>query len=221
MISEAVHMDNMLYMAQFPDKFFDLAVVDPEYGININMNMGRKKGEKKKHSDKGWDKQPPPPEYFAELFRVSKNQIIWGGNYFNLINTGAWIFWDKNVPNGMSFADGELAWTSFDRVLRVAKIPYSGFVGKDNERIHPTQKPIPLYKWILKNYGGGVKSILDTHLGSGSSRIAAYDMGFDFYGCEKDGEYFEKEEKRFAKHIAQTQLFAPEKQQQIIQTSLL
>lgn len=214
--------DNMEFMARYPDKFFDLACVDPEYGININMNMGRRKGEKKKHTEKDWDKQPPPPEYFEELFRVSKNQIIWGGNYFGLPNTGAWIYWDKGTPEGVSFADGELAWTSFDRVLRKAKIPYSGFVGKDLERIHPTQKPIPLYKWTFQNYnvGGNKIKVLDTHLGSGSSRIAAYELGLEFYGCDKDREYFEKQEKRFAKHIAQTKLFSPVRDV-ISQTQLL
>ncbi|MCW3111107.1 MAG: dpnA [Segetibacter sp.] len=221
MVSEAVHMNNMEYMAKFPDNFFDLACVDPEYGININMNMGRRKGEKKKHTDKSWDKQLPPPEYFVELFRVSKNQIIWGGNYFDLPPTGAWIYWDKGTPDGVSFADGELAWTSFDRVLRKAKIPYSGFVGKDLERIHPTQKPIALYKWVFTNYNGeGQIKVIDTHLGSGSSRIAAYELGIDFYSCELDGDYFEKHEKRFKKHISQQQLFTPVDNQHAVQLAI-
>lgn len=210
MISEVTNESNIDLMKRYPDNYFDLAVCDPEYGISINMNMGRKKGKKKTHAEKSWDSQPPPQEYFDELFRVSKNQIIWGGNYFNLTSTNSWIFWDKEVPGGVSFSDGELAWTSFDCVLRKAKIPYSGFRGSEG-KIHPTQKPVKLYTWILKNefYIKGVKKILDTHLGSGSSRIAAYDLGFDFYGCELDKEYYDASVKRFNTHIAQQKLFAP------------
>jgi site-specific DNA-methyltransferase (adenine-specific) len=155
MISEVTNEDNMTMMGRYPDKFFDLALVDPPYGISINMNMGRKKGENKKHADKKWDNETPNEAYFNELFRVSKNQIVWGGNYFNLNPVPGWIVWDKFVPKGVSFADAELAWTSFDRVLRIAKIPYCGFIGQETKRIHPTEKPISLYAWVLKNYGGG------------------------------------------------------------------
>lgn len=155
MISEVTCEDNMIMMSRYPDKFFDLAIVDPPYGININMNMGRKKGQKKAHDEKKWDNAIPTSNYFDELFRVSKNCIIWGGNYFQLRLTNAWIFWDKDVPTGVSFSDGELAWTSFDCVLRKAKIPYSGFRGSEG-KIHPTQKPVALYKWILQQYGGGL-----------------------------------------------------------------
>jgi site-specific DNA-methyltransferase (adenine-specific) len=119
-----------------------------------------------------------------------------------------WIFWDKHVPEGVSFSDGELAWTSFDCVLKKADCPYSGFNGSEG-KIHPTHKPIALYKWLLKNYAKQGDKILDTHLGSGSSRIAAFDMGFDFWGYELDKDYFEAQEKRFQNHIAQLKLFQP------------
>lgn len=127
--SRAYNTDCMESMKQYPDKYFELAIVDPPYGIDINMNMGRKKGKKKAHDKKNWDSETPNDIYFKELFRVSKNQIIWGGNYFNLPITKSWIFWDKLVPNGVSFADGELAWTSFDKTLRKLTVLYSGFQG--------------------------------------------------------------------------------------------
>ena len=209
----------MEYMKTIPDKWFDLAVVDPPYGISINMNMGRKKGEPKKHKSKEWDRFIPDKSYFDELFRVSKNQIIWGGNYFSLSPTGSWIFWDKEVSKGVSFSDGELAWTSFRHNLKKVYIPYSGFIGKDKERIHPTQKPVSLYAWIFQNYAKQGYRIFDSHLGSGSSRIAAYKLGFDFYATEIDKDYFDAQEERFRKEcfgeiklsnntiIKQTQLF--------------
>jgi len=148
--------DNMVMMARYPDKYFDLAIVDPPYGIEVNMNMGRRKGKRAAHEKKDWDNSIPNDEYFDELFRVSKNQIIWGGNYFPLPLTKAWIFWDKQVPDGVSFADGELAWTSFDKTLVKAKIKYTGFQGMDEGgKIHPTQKPVKLYQWLLNKYAGG------------------------------------------------------------------
>lgn len=203
--------DNMLMMSRYPDKFFDLAIVDPEYGIDINMNMGRKKGKKKTHKEKEWDKKPPADEYFKELFRVSKHQVIWGGNYFNLPLTNNWIFWDKDVPKGVSFSDGELAWTSLDSVLRIARIPYSGFRGSEG-KIHPTQKPVKLYKWIIEHSDKliQISSIIDTHMGSQSSRIAAYDAGIDYYGCDLDNDYFNSGCERFNNHISQSKLFTPE-----------
>ena len=202
----AYNIDCMEYMKTLPDKAFELCICDPPYGIKINMNMGRKKGERKKHVEKDWDNGIPPQEYFDELFRVSVNQIIWGGNYFPLPLTKAWIFWDKEVPDGVSFADGELAWTSFDKTLVKAKVPYSGFVGSEG-KIHPTQKPVKLYEWLLTHYAKQGDKILDTHLGSGSSRIAAYNLGFDFVGCEIDEDYFKAQEERFKKHTAQLSLF--------------
>ena len=195
-------------LKKMPDNYYSLSIVDPPYGININMNMGRKKGERKKHKDKDWDKGIPTPEYFEQLFRVSKNQIIWGGNYFPLPLTKSWIFWDKNVPEGVSFADGELAWTSFDKTLVKVKINYNGFQGMDNGgRIHPTQKPVALYKWLLKKYAKEGDKILDTHLGSGSIAIACWDMGFDLTAYEIDKEYFDNACKRLDNHKRQLQLF--------------
>ena len=168
------------------------------------MNMGRKKFQPKKHKDKEWDLSIPDNVYFKELFRVSKNQIIWGGNYFPLPLTKSWIFWDKNVPSGVSFADGELAWTSFDKTLVKAKIDYSGFTGMDiGGRIHPTQKPVRLYDWIFNKYAKPTDKILDTHLGSGSSRIAAHKAKLHFVGCELDKDYFEAAEKRYKNFTSQ------------------
>jgi len=202
--------DNLEIMRGFKDKEFDLAIVDPPYGIKINMNMGRKKGQKKKHKDKDWDNQIPEDIYFNELFRVSKNQIIWGGNYFPLPLTKSWIFWDKNVPEGVSFADGELAWTSFEKTLIKAKIDYSGFQGMDKDgRFHPTQKPIKLYDWIIRNYAQPNQKILDTHLGSGSIAIAVEKanrldkMNLQFVGIEIDKEYYEKALNRIEQYCRQ------------------
>lgn len=207
-ISEVYNEDCLLGMARYLDKYFDLAICDPEYGINAsNMTMGS--GKNKKYTKKDWDNKIPNKEYFTELFRVSKNQIICGGNYFTeyLPPTKSWIFWDKGINGDCSFADGELFWTSFDKVLRIAPIRYKGFLGADTERIHITQKPIKLYKWLLQNYAKQGDKILDTHLGSQSSRIACYDMGFDFIGFELDKEYFDKGNKRFEEFKSQLKLF--------------
>lgn len=208
-ISHVECCDNMDFMSVYPDKFFDLAIVDPEYGIDAgNMTMGS--GKNKRFKKKNWDKNPPDESYFKELFRVSKNQIICGGNYFTLPLSRGWIFWDKGIYGDCSFADGELLWTSFDIVLRVASIRYKGFLGADAIRIHNTQKPIALYTWLLQNYATKGDKIIDTHLGSGSSRISANDLGFDFYGCELDFDYWLSQEKRFANHISQIKIFKPE-----------
>ena len=203
--------DNMELMKQTPDNYFDLAIVDPPYGIGANkMTLGN--GKKKIYrGENDWDSKIPNEEYFKELFRVSKNQIIWGGNYMTeyLKPTGAWLFWDKQ--NGKTdFADGELAWTSFDGALRIIKKQWIGANAKDGvERIHPTQKPIHLYSWILENYkkklGGG--KILDTHLGSGSIAIACHDYEFELVACEIDKKYFTESVKRIENHISQLTLF--------------
>lgn len=211
----------MLGMKEFPDKFFELAIVDPEYGLDMSQELFKrgqscKKNGYKEHLNKDWDKNIPSPNYFKELFRVSKNQIIFGGNYFteNLSPKQGWIVWNK-VQRGFSFSDGELAWTSFDRALRIfdyGRGNESGFAPKlkGTERaginIHPTQKPIGLYKWLLTNYAKTGDKILDTHLGSQSSRIAAYDLGFDFWGFELDKDYYEDGNKRFAQFISQPKL---------------
>ena len=204
-----VNCDCMDAIREFPVKFFDLAIVDPPYGININMNMGRKKGEAKKHDEKAWDNSIPNEEYFKELFRVSENQIIWGGNYFSLPTSQGWIYWHKFVAEGVSFSDGELAWTSFPRALKEARIPYAGFVGCE-ERIHPTQKPVKLYEWILKNYANRGDKILDTHVGSASSLIACHRMGFEAWGFELDADYHKAASERLAREKATTPLFAPQ-----------
>ena len=224
-ISIVTNEDNMQMMARYPDKFFDLAIVDPPYGISVNMNAGRKKDTRsKKRAVKKWDNDSPGVEYFKELMRVSKNQIIFGANHFIdkiMIPSSGWIFWDKCVAKGCSFSDGELAWTSFSIALKKAVIPYSGFIGMEGEKFHPTTKPIKLYQWVIDNYANTGDKILDTHLGSGSSRIAAYDLGFDFYATELDTEYYEKQEQRFKKHIAQQKLFTPVAENVFEQTKLL
>jgi site-specific DNA-methyltransferase (adenine-specific) len=203
-------MDCIEGMKQYPDKWFDLAVVDPPYGIGAAKQIDLGNSNKKvKHKTKDWDNAIPTAEYFSELFRVSKNQIIWGGNYFieHLKNTRCFIVWNKeNGTNNM--ADCELAWASFETSVRM----YNGhiFKGIGNSNyvtIHPTQKPIKLYDWIFHNYAKPDFKILDTHLGSGSSRIAAHKHGLDFTGFELDAEYFEKGNKRFDDFISQTTIF--------------
>lgn len=211
--------DCMKVMARYPDKYFDLAVVDPPYGINADKGIQKNEGKfgYKKHRHTNWDNSIPTKEYFEELFRVSKNQIIWGGNYFTeyLKPVMSWIIWDKMQYN-FSFSHGEMAWNSFESKLLIFKYARgneSGFAPKlkGNERgginIHPTQKPIALYSWIFKNYAKEGDKILDTHLGSGSSRIAAHKAGLDFVGCELDKEYFDAQEKRYNLFISQTDLF--------------
>jgi site-specific DNA-methyltransferase (adenine-specific) len=209
-LSEVTNEDCMEGMARYPDKYFDLAIVDPPYGIGVNKwLLGDNKPNNRKHTKgKKWDIHTPDLKYFNELKRICKNQIIWGGNYFTdkLPISMGWIYWDKLRNEGLSFSDGELAWTSFNRTLKSARIQYDGFLGMDKERIHPTQKPVALYKWLLQNYAKQGDKILDTHLGSGSSRIAAYEMGFDFTAFELDKEYFEAQEKRYKAHIAQLKM---------------
>jgi site-specific DNA-methyltransferase (adenine-specific) len=156
-ISEIFHGDCMEYMRTIPDKYFDLCIADPPYGINAaKMTMGS--GKNKQWTKKRWDVSIPHDDVFREMLRVAKHAIIWGGNYFACLPpTKAWIVWDKGHAGGNSFADGELAWTTYDKVLRIARVLYSGFLGADTCRIHPTQKPVALYAWIIDNYaiGGG------------------------------------------------------------------
>ena len=201
--------DNMELMARYEDNYFDLAIVDPPYGINASeMTMGS--GKNKKYSKgKKWDNKTPEQKYFDELVRVSKNQIIWGGNYFTdkLKPSRCYIFWDKGINGDCDFADGELAWCSFDKVLRIAPIRYKGFLGADKVRIHPTQKPIKLYEWLLMNYAKEGDKILDTHLGSGSIALACHNLGFDLTACELDKEYYGAAIKRIDQHKAQIRMF--------------
>ena len=210
-ISEVYNKDCVAGMREYPDKYFDLAIVDPPYGIDMANKINSVTGGIK-HNAKDWDKYTPAQEYWDELFRVSKNQIVWGGNYFMSKiqrDSPCWIFWDKNNGDSL-FADGEMAWTSFDSPVRLAKIHWCGSAAKHEtgqNKIHPTQKPIKLYDWLLMKYAKQNDLILDTHLGSGSSRIAAYRNGFDFVGFELDKDYYEAQEKRFKTELMQPRLF--------------
>ena len=202
---ELLNCDCMEYMATVPDKYFDLAIVDPPYGINVAKTGkvgGNNAGRVKDYGAKEWDKQPPNDEYFRQLFRVSKNQIVWGANHFISkmpFDSSCWLVWDKD--NSGNFADCELAWTSFESAVRKFTYRWNGMLQqnmKDKEiRIHPTQKPVALYEWLLTNYAKKGQRILDTHLGSGSSAIAAHYFGVDFVGCELDKDYFEAAKARF------------------------
>lgn len=203
--------DNMELMARYPDKYFDLAICDPPYGLDLaNMNMGLGKNKKasrvknRKWSKKNWDNEVPTKYYFNELFRVSKNQIIWGGNYFDLGICNKFIIWDKEVPEGLSFSDCEYAWTSFSGANKIFR--YSAYLNK-SEKFHPTQKPPQLYKWLLDKYAQQGDKILDTHLGSGSIAIACHDYGFELTACELDLEYYEKTVERIKNHTNQLNLF--------------
>ena len=198
--------DCMDIMRDMPDKAFDLAIVDPPYGIGASeMVMGKGKN-KEWDNHRKWDDTTPTREYFDSLMRVSEKQIIWGGNYFNLPKTGGWIFWDKEREKDISFSDGELAWTSFLSVIKKAPIRFDGFIGADPFRIHPTQKPVALYKWLLSRYAKPGDTILDTHGGSGSSVIACLDMGYSITWIEKDVNYFEAALKRIKDFAAQPKL---------------
>jgi len=198
----------MKLMGRYEDNHFDLAIVDPPYGINMAKGVEVGKWKRKIHKEKNWDNEIPKKEYFNELFRVSKNQIIWGGNYFiqHLKNTRCFIFWDKK--NGDNFmSDGELAWTSFNSSVRRYQYNHIQEYNAGIERIHPTQKPVALYKWLLKNYANEGDKILDTHLGSGSIAIACHDLGFDLTACELDTDYYNAAMKRIEDHKKQLQLF--------------
>ena len=212
--SSVLNMDCMEFMKDVPDKFFNLAVVDPPYGIDIAEKLANgwvSKAGGTKFEAKDWDKYTPTQEYWDELFRVSKNQIVWGGNYFMSKikrDSPCWIFWDKNNGDSL-FADGEMAWTSFDSPVRLAKIHWCGSAAKHEtgqNKIHPTQKPIKLYEWLLMKYAKPNDLILDTHVGSGSSRIAAHKAGLTFIGCEIDQKYYEAQEARFKNFTAQLTL---------------
>lgn len=213
MISEAYLMDCLQYMATVPDKWFDLAVVDPPYGLDLaNMNMGIGKSKKaskiqnRKWQPKDWDKNTPRAEYFIELFRVSKSQIIWGGNYFELPPCKNYIIWDKEIPKGLSFADCEMAWTSFDCSPKMFR--YSAYLNKSG-KTHPTAKPIKLYQWIYANYLPQGGKVIDTHGGSMSNVIAALEAGnIEIHCCEIDKDYFKDAEKRIINHFNQLNIFS-------------
>lgn len=235
--------DCMVGMARYPDKYFDLAIVDPPYGIKAVQRIYKNRAnyqnpkclakgitvKKASHKIKEWDNDRPTCEYFNELQRISKNQIIWGGNYFaDLIPVSrCWIFWDKDVYG--DFSKGELAWTSFDGPINKVMYMWDGMrqgkgIGSTEPkggnfkqgnktnletRIHPTQKPVVLYEWILKNYAKPGYKIIDTHVGSGSSRIAAFNAGLDYIGFEIDVDYWKAQEQRFDIHKQQLTIFEP------------
>ena len=204
----------MLLMARYPDKYFDLAIVDPPYGImQIGMKITKPTRPNSyktppKHEAKQWDERPQQ-EYWDELFRVSKKQIVWGGNYFTdyLPVSGCWLFWDKINGDGSHFADGEFAWTSFTTSSKRFRCSVFHKLRGGKDRIHPTEKPIQLYNFVLKTFAKEGDKILDTHLGSGSIACACHDYGFDLTACELDKEYFDKAIERITNHTNQTKLF--------------
>ena len=198
---EYFNEDCMVGMARYPDKHFDLAIVDPPYGIGEKFKGGSTgKMNFNEIVNKDWDKAPSRA-YFDELFRVSKNQIVWGGNYFNLPPTRCLIVWDKQISEDFSLAMLETAWTSFDKLAKIFR--HSNPKG---DKIHPTQKPVALYKWLLKNYAKQGDKILDTHVGSASSLIACYDMGFDAVGFELDADYYKASKQRLEDFMAQIKI---------------
>ena len=236
--SEVFNMDCIEGMKQYPDKYFELAIVDPPYGIKAvqriykvrdgYVNKAHKYPVRRgSHKIKEWDNERPPKEYFDELFRISKNQVVWGGNYFTdmLPVSRGWIFWDKDIYG--DFSKGELAWTNMDFALKKVLYVWDGMrQGQQVNKLtckggnhsmgnpcnleirdHPTQKPIMLYKWLVTEFAKQGDKILDTHLGSQSSRIAAYDLGFDFIGYELDKDYFDQGCKRFEEFKSQLKLF--------------
>ena len=199
--------DNMELMSRYEDNYFDLAIVDPPYGININVNMGRRKGDKKSnyHKFAGDDNEIPKKEYFDELFRVSKNQIIWGANYMieHLYSSPCWLLWDKGFSEDVTFAQYEMAWSSFKSSAK----KYNFNAAANRNRIHPTQKPVKLYEWLLINYANKNDKILDTHLGSGSIALACHNRNFDLTACELDSEYYNSALKRLKTHQQQLTMF--------------
>ena len=206
---------NMQLMARYEDNHFDLAIVDPPYGIGADNNAHKngvncKANGFSEYRNTEWDKETPNQEYFTELQRVSKNQIIWGGNYFTdfLLPKMCWLLWDKGQRD-FSFADGELAWTSFTKALRIFTMPRATALidaKMNGGKIHPTQKPVKLYEWLLMNYAKEGDKILDTHFGSGSIAIACHNLGYDLTACELDTDYYNAAIKRINQHKAQLRL---------------
>ena len=220
----AYNIDCMEYMRTLPENAFDLAVVDPPYGISADRKLhsrtltknGSSLASQTIYHYSDWDRSKPSKEYFDELRRVSRNQIIWGANHFIsqlAFDSPCWIVWDKDNGNN-GYADCELAWTSFRCAVRRFKWRWHGMLQEDmkhkEKRIHPTQKPVALYDWLLRKFANPGDKILDTHLGSGSSRISAYRLGYDFVGCEIDATYFAQQEDRFKRATELDGLFSPE-----------
>jgi site-specific DNA-methyltransferase (adenine-specific) len=207
MESEVYNIDCIEYMKDIEDNYFELAIVDPPYGINADKKNSddsfktvKSACKSKKYGNQNWDNNIPELLYFKELKRISKNQIIWGINYYPFNFIGGRIYWKKNVSMP-TYSDGELAYCSLINSIKEFEFTWHGMVQGDMKnkeaRIHPTQKPVALYKWLLTNYAKPNDKIFDSHLGSGSSRVAAYELGFDFVGCELDKDYFGDQEKRF------------------------
>jgi site-specific DNA-methyltransferase (adenine-specific) len=212
-----IHADCMIEMAKMPDNAFDLAIVDPPYGIGAKFKGGKTgKMQFNEVVEKGWD-EAPTDKYFSEVKRVSKNQIIWGGNYFGLPPSRCWIIWDKLISEDFSLAMVEMAWTSFDEVAKTVRMA----TPKDGGKIHPTQKPVALYKWLLSRYAKPGDKILDTHGGSGSICIACHDLGYDLTWMELDADYYAAAVSRYQLHAAQGALFEPAEIRQPVQASLL
>ena len=209
--------NNMELMARYPDNYFDLAIVDPPYGIGQHKAAGKRKDSWQKYVNdvKNWDNKTPKKQYFNELFRISKNQIIWGANYFvdKIPVSSNWIVWNKMQPEGLSFAMHELAFCSIKSQAKIFEKSIeknratTKETAKKYQRIHPTQKPVKLYEWLLINYAKEGDKILDTHLGSGSIAIACHRLGFELTACELDQEYFNNSLKRIKQEIAQQRLF--------------
>jgi site-specific DNA-methyltransferase (adenine-specific) len=230
-----LNMDCMEFMKNTPDKAFSLSIVDPPYGIGEDgrKSQSRMVSSKKwanpgitKHKASSWDDSPPEKIYFNELIRVSKNQIIWGANHFISkipYDSPCWIVWKKNGQNeNCDFADCELAWSSFETAVRFFDFAWTGFGAKNagETKIHPTQKPVALYKWLLSRYAKPGDRILDTHGGSGSIAIACHDLGYDLTWMELDKDYYDAAVKRYKEHASQPQMFIPEPQK-IVQGDLL
>ena len=207
--------DNMELMARYPDNHFELAIVDPPYGISqpvFRKGSKNKVAKTKEYNNEVYNQNAPDEKYFSELFRISKNQIIWGANYYNnLLSPGnKWIFWDKGTEK-TQWGDGELAYTSFSGSITKYSFTWNGMIQGDMKnkeiRIHPTQKPVKLYEWLLMNYAKEGDKILDTHLGSGSIAIACHNLGFDLTACELDKDYYEAAIKRLKQHQSQLTMF--------------
>ena len=219
---EFYNKDCVQAMKEYPDKYFDLAIVDPVYGDvtsggymthNVGQRIGTGKANQKGYHAGLWQQEKTGKDYFDELFRVSKNQVIWGGNYFidNLYPSQCWIIWDKQHPEGLSFADAELAWTSFDKATRIFRFMWNGMLQGDmankEDRIHPTQKPVKLYEWLLSRFANPGDKILDAHVGSGSSLIACHRMKFDVVGFEIDETYYKQTKERVDQETKQIDIF--------------
>ena len=204
---EYFNEDCMIGMARYPDKHFDLAIVDPPYGIGINMNQGRRAGDKIKHKRKRWDESPPDKGYWQSLCRVSRHQIIFGSNNFDWIPPhNGWIVWDKDITGDVQFSKAELAYCSQSNTVDMIRIRAQTGAETYSNKIHPTQKPVALYKWLLTNYAKPGDKILDTHVGSASSLIACYDMGFDAVGFELDADYYKASKQRLDDFMRQPRI---------------